>query len=59
MFAANLEENLAALMRERPHCDNGEGVAGLPRPLPYPLREPQWLGTKSTPRRKGEAMKGG
>lgn len=27
----------------RPHRDNGEGVAGLPQPLPYPLCTP-WVG---------------
>jgi hypothetical protein len=26
---------------------------------PFGVREPQWLGTKFTFRRKGEAMKGG
>ena len=40
-------------MGNRPHRDNGEGVAQ--RPLPYPLREPQWLETKSTIEVNGEA----
>src|SRR5579864_824186 len=33
--------------------------SGAARPALEVAREPQWLGTKSTSRRKGEAMKGG